>query len=165
MQPSENDGTAKKPRERSQAAVHETVDRAADAESGVRAGVGVVVELRRRARRIGPDVHSGTPHPANAIAAVAGDRARRDLRLGVPVDEDAVTAVVLDSVRKSGRRTPDTPEPPPPIVLNRIGGAHPVVGRTDHPMRAVECRLDRDPARPLFWIVLLTMSADRRERP
>ena len=42
---------------------------AADADTAVGPGVGVVVELRRRARRIGPDVHPGIPHPPNAIAA------------------------------------------------------------------------------------------------
>ena len=84
----------------SEAAVHKTVDHATDAEAAVGPSVGVVVELRRRTRGIGPDVHSGIPHPPNAIASVAGDSPGRDLGLGVSVHDDPVAAIVLDDVRE-----------------------------------------------------------------
>src|SRR4029077_6546425 len=117
--------------ERSEAAVHKTTDRASDAVSAVRAGVGVVVELRRRARRIGSGVHSSTSHPPNAIAGVAGDGARRDLGLGVSVHEDAMAGIVLDSVREDLRGGPPVHlNSLRSIVLNGVGGAHPVVRGT-----------------------------------
>ena len=84
----------------SEAAVHETVDRAADAVAAVCPGVGVVLELRCRARRISPEVHSSVSHSPNTIANVPGDVVGGDLGLGVSVHGYPMARVVLDRVGK-----------------------------------------------------------------
>ena len=52
----------------SEASVHGAADGAPDAESGVRPGVGIVVNLGRCAPVIGPEVDAGIPHRQHAVA-------------------------------------------------------------------------------------------------
>src|SRR6188472_2799313 len=132
--------------QRSETAIHKTADQAADGDTAVGPAVGVVVELRRRTRRISPDVNPGIPHPPDTVAQVAGDGTGRDLGLRVSVDEDPMAAVVLDGVREdlcggasvhlNSLRS---------IVLNHVRRADSVVGRAHPSDASARVRLDSDP--------------------
>jgi len=145
----------------SDAAVHETRDHAAKAEPAVGPSVGVVIELGRCACCVGPEIHSGIPHPPNAIASVAGDVAGRDFGLGVSVSDDPMAAIVLNGIREdlSGGASVNL-NTLRAIALNRVRRADPIVGRAHPPIRALEFDWIVIPAKGLFWIVLLMMSAE-----